>query len=157
MDQVSQQRGEALDMPDSGEHRWRFGIRAKLLITVGAVAAMTLLAGALAWASYSEIERLLAQVTRDNLPRVSAALRLSEATARLAAAAPALDGSQTQFQRQNNFIALQQQSERLRGLIEDLDDIGITAGQLDELRALMATISSNLAGRNALVERRLHL
>ncbi|MGE5517811.1 MAG: ATP-binding protein [Bacteroidota bacterium] len=118
---------------------------------------MTLLAGALAWANYSDIERLLAQVTRDNLPRVSAALRLSEATARLAAAAPALDGSHTQIQRQSNFIALQQQSERLRGLIEDLHDIGIASVQLDELRALMGAIGSNLAGRNALVENRLHL
>ncbi|MGE5475307.1 MAG: ATP-binding protein, partial [Bacteroidales bacterium] len=158
MNQVSQPQAEARTAPSSGGlRRWRFGIRAKLLVAVGMVAAMTLVAGALAWASYSEIERLLAQVTRDNLPSVSAALRLSEATARLAAAAPALDGSQTQFQRQNNFIALQQQSERLRGLIEDLDDIGVGANQLQELRALMGAISGNLAGRNALVERRLAL
>ncbi|HLO76257.1 MAG TPA: ATP-binding protein [Magnetospirillum sp.] len=140
-----------------GARRWRFGIRAKLLVAVGTVAAMTLLAGALAWNNYSEIERLLAQVTRDNLPSVSAALRLSEATARLAAAAPALDASNSQFQRQSNFVALQQQSERLRGLIENLDDIGVGSGQMEELRSLIAAISDNLAGRNMLVERRLQL
>ena len=143
--------------PGGGDRRWRFGIRAKLLVAVGTVAAMTLVAGALAWASYSEVERLLAQVTRDNLPSVSAALKLSEATARLAAAAPALDNAQSQFQRQSTFVALQQQSERLRGLIEDLDEIGIGASQLDELRSLMSAIGGNLAGRNGLVERRLQL
>ena len=143
--------------PGGGDRRWRFGIRAKLLVAVGTVAAMTLVAGALAWASYSEVERLLAQVTRDNLPSVSAALKLSEATARLAAAAPALDNAQSQFQRQSTFVALQQQSERLRNLIEDLNDIGIGASQLDELRSLMSAIGGNLAGRNGLVERRLQL
>ena len=137
--------------------RWRFGIRAKLLVAVGTVAAMTLLAGLLAWASYSEIERLLATMTRDNLPGVSAALKLSEATARLAAAAPALDNARSQFQRQSNFVALQQQSERLRGLIESLDATGVGSSQMDELRTLMAAIGDNLVGRNALVERRLHL
>jgi PAS domain S-box-containing protein len=143
--------------PGGGYRRWRFGIRAKLLVAVGTVAGMTLLAGVLAWTSYSEIERLLATVTRDNLPSVSAALKLSAATARLAASAPALDASRSQFQRQNNFIALQQQSERLRGLIEDLDDIGVNSSQMEELRSLMTAITDNLAGRNALVERRLNL
>ncbi|WP_241003985.1 ATP-binding protein [Magnetospirillum aberrantis] len=143
--------------PRGGGRLWRFGIRAKLLVAVGTVAAMTLLAGALAWFSYSHVEHLLAQVTRDNLPSVSAALKLSEATARLAAAAPALDGSRSQLQRQNNFIALQQQSERLRGLIENMAGIGVSQGQLDELRGLMAAIGGNLISRNVLVERRLAL
>lgn len=61
----------------------RFGIRAKLLVAVGLVAGITLLAGWLAWSSYSEVGRLLTAVTRANLPSVAAALKLSEATARL--------------------------------------------------------------------------
>jgi len=137
--------------------RWRFGIRAKLLVAVGTVAAMTLVSGVLAWSRYSDIEHLLTQMTRDNLPSVSAALKLSEATARLAAAAPALDASQTQFQRQNVFIALQQQSERLRGLIESLGSTGVSAPQMEELRGLMSGIGGNLISRNGLVERRLTL
>ncbi|MCR6628812.1 MAG: ATP-binding protein [Magnetospirillum sp.] len=124
-------------------------------MAVGTVAAMTLLAGALAWTSYAEIERLLATTTRDNLPHVSAALKLSEATARLAAAAPALDASHTQFQRQSNFMALQQQSDRLGGMIGDMGGVG--AAQLDELRALIGAIGDNLVARNGLVERRLQL
>lgn len=140
--------------PDGGR-RCRFGIRAKLLVAVGLVAGMTLLAGWLAWNSYSEVGRLLTAVTRGNLPSVSAALKLSEATARLAAAAPALDSSQSQFQRQNNFVALQQQAQRLRNLIEDLEGSSVNLPQLQELRTLMVSIGDNVVGRNALVDRRL--
>ena len=111
-------RGSAL-ADRGGMSRWRFGIRAKLVVAVGTVAGMILVAGILTWFSYSEIERLLAAVTHTNLPSVSNALKLSEATARLAAAVPALDGSQSQFQRQSNFVALQQQTERLLALGTD--------------------------------------
>ena len=135
--------------------RGRFGIRAKLLAAVGSVAAVTLLAGWLAWSSYSEVGRLLTAVTRANLPSVAAALKLSEATARLAAAAPALDSSQSQFQRQSNFVALQQQAQRLRNLIEDLEGTSVNLPQLQELRTLMISIGDNVVGRNALVDRRL--
>ncbi|WP_346343992.1 response regulator [Magnetospirillum sulfuroxidans] len=140
---------------DGGKGRCRFGIRAKLLVAVGLLAGMTLLAGWLAWNSYSEVGRLLTAVTRANLPSVAAALKLSEATARLAAAAPALDSSQSQFQRQNNFVALQQQAQRLRNLIEDLEGTSINLPQLQELRTLMVSIGDNVVGRNALVDRRL--
>ena len=140
----------------TGGARGRFGIRFKLVVVVTAIAAMTSLSGLLTWGSYSEVERLLAAVTRGNLPAVSSALKLSEATARLAAAAPGLDGSVSEAQRRSNFLALHQQAERLRGLIDHLGG-GADAGHLDELRGLMAAIADNIAGRNLLVERRLHL
>jgi two-component system sensor histidine kinase/response regulator len=143
--------------PGAPRRRWRIGIRAKLLVAVGMMAGMTLLSGGLAWNSYSDIERLLATVTRDNLPSVASALKLSEATARLAAAAPALDDAQSQVLRETHFVALQRQSERLRGLIEDLEGNDVDAVQLDELRALLVSIGDNVIGRNLLVDRRLRV
>ncbi|TAN71652.1 MAG: PAS domain S-box protein, partial [Magnetospirillum sp.] len=137
--------------------RWRFGIRAKLVVAVGTVAGMILVAGILTWFSYSEIERLLAAVTRTNLPSVSNALKLSEATARLAAAAPALDGSQSQFQRQSNFVALQQQTERLLALIDKLADTATDTGRVEELRSMIAAFGDNVVDRNILVDKRLQL
>jgi len=136
---------------------WRFGIRAKLLFAVGTVAAMTLLGGALTWRSYSEIERLLSSVVGDNLPHVSAALTLSEATARLAAAAHGLDASQTQAQRQENYATLEEQGDRLNGQIDRLRQAGIRPAILIELRSLMGAIGDNVANRNILVDRRLDL
>ena len=136
---------------------WRFGIRAKLLFAVGTVAAMTLLGGALTWRGYSDIERLLANVVGDNLPHVSAALKLSEATARLAAAAHGLDSSQSQGQRQESYATLQEQGERLNFQIDRLRQAGIRPAVLIELRSLMGAIGDNLANRNVLVERRLDL
>ncbi|HSV29763.1 MAG TPA: HAMP domain-containing protein, partial [Candidatus Omnitrophota bacterium] len=155
MHQPSQPESQAV--PGQSTKRWRMGVRAQLLVAIVAIGVMTLGAAFATWRSYSEIEILLATVTRGNLPSVSSALKLSEATARLAAAAPALDVSQTQFQRQSNFIALQQQSERLRGLIESLEGNHVESGQLDELRGLMAAIGDNVLGRNALVDRRIVL
>ena len=137
--------------------RWRFGIRAKLVVAVSTVAAMTVVAGAFTWFGYSEIERLLANVTRTNLPALASALKLSEATARLAAAAPVLDGAQSRFQRQNNFVALQQQTERLLGLIDVLEGASVDPGTVDELRSMVAAIADNVVGRNNLVDRRLQL
>ncbi|MBI3445048.1 MAG: response regulator [Magnetospirillum sp.] len=140
-----------------GENRWRFGIRAKLVVAVGTVAGMILVASLLTWFSYSEIERLLAAVTRTNLPSVSNALKLSEATARLAAAAPALDGSQSQFQRQSNFVALQQQTERLLALLDRLAGSITDSGRVEELRSMIAAFADNVVDRNILVDKRLQL
>ncbi|WP_245651085.1 ATP-binding protein [Paramagnetospirillum marisnigri] len=137
--------------------RWRFGIRAKLVVAVGTVAVMILAGAVLTWFSYSEIERLLAAVTRTNLPSVSNALKLSEATARLAAAAPALDSSQSQFQRQSNFVALQQQTERLLALIDQLAVSSSDTGRVEELRSMIAAFGDNVVDRNILVDKRLQL
>ena len=149
-------RGSAL-ADRGGMSRWRFGIRAKLVVAVGTVAGMILVAGILTWFSYSEIERLLAAVTHTNLPSVSNALKLSEATARLAAAVPALDGSQSQFQRQSNFVALQQQTERLLALIDQLADTATDTGRVEELRSMIAAFGDNVVDRNILVDKRLQL
>lgn len=147
----------ARDREAAGGGRWRFGIRAKLMVAVGAVAGMILAASLFTWFSYSEIERLLAAVTRTNLPSLSNALKLSEATARLAAAAPALDSSQSQFQRQSNFVALQQQTERLLALVDNLAGSLADTGRVEELRSMIAAFADNVVDRNILVDKRLQL
>jgi len=144
-------------MPQTERKRWRFGIRAKLVVAVGAVAAMMLVAAGLTWTGYSDIERLLAGMTRTNLPSVTHALKLSEATARLAAAAPALDVSPTQFQRQNNFVALQQQIGHLLDLIDGLAGAASDQGRVEDLRSLVGAFADNMIDRNILVDRRLQL
>jgi two-component system, sensor histidine kinase and response regulator len=137
--------------------RRRFGIRAKLLVAVGAVAVMTLLGGALTWRSYSQIEKLLVGVTRDNLPSLSAAMRLSEVTTRLAVVASGLDGAQSQAQREVNFRALQLQERRLRALIDSLADQPLHLGNIAELQALATDVADNISNRNQLVHERLDL
>jgi len=143
--------------PGRAVGRWRFGIRAKLVVAIGAVGAMILFGASLTWFSYTEIERLLAAMTRTNLPSVSNALKLSEATARLAAAAPALDGSMSQFQRQSNYVALQQQTEGLLGLLDGLAGAATDQNRVEELRSMIAAFADNVVDRNILVDRRLQL
>ncbi|MGE5506505.1 MAG: response regulator [Actinomycetota bacterium] len=137
------------------ERRWRFGIRAKLVVAAATIAAMTILAGIMTWASYSDVERLLAAVSRTNLPGVSAALKLSEATARLAATAPALNAAQTQTQRHNHLAALQQHTQRLLGLIDAIEGVGAERATVDELRSLVAAVGDNIQVRDTHVEKRL--
>ncbi|MBF0371867.1 MAG: response regulator [Alphaproteobacteria bacterium] len=118
---------------------------------------MTLSAAGAGWYSFNEIGRLLTGLTRDSMPSVASALKLSEASGRLAAAAPILDAAQNHVQRQNVFIALRQQTGRLQGLIEDLSRTSVAAERVAELRAIVAAMSENLDKENVLVERRIDL
>jgi len=143
--------------PGRGEGRWRFGIRARLVVAAGTVTLMMLVAAGLTWAGFRDVERFLTVMSHTNLPSVTHALKLSEATARLAAVAPALDSSPTQFQRQNNFVALQQQIGHLLDLIDGLAGATTDLARVEELRSLVAAFANNMIDRNILVDRRLQL
>jgi PAS domain S-box-containing protein len=135
--------------------RWRFGIRAKLVVAAATIAGMTVLAGLMTWISYSDVERLLAAVSRTNLPGVAAALKLSEATARLAASSPALNAAQTQAQRAAYLAALRQNTQRLSGLIDAIEAVGAEPATVDDLRSMVSAIGDNILVRDTLVEKRL--
>ncbi len=142
----------------AGEARGvRFGIRSKLTFAMGVMAAMMLLVGFVTLHHYSEVERLLASFTRQTLPGVSAALKLSEASGRLAAASTGLDAATNAMQRQNTYIALEHQVLRLPGLIDDLARAGVGLDEIEGLKGLAGELVDNLRRLNLLVDRRLTL
>ncbi len=134
-----------------------FSIRLKLIVLVAVVGLMTLAAGAISWLTYARVEPLLTLVTRDAFPGLTDSLRLAESSARLAAAAPALDQASSQAERQRLFMELRKQSDRLSALIESLSRSPAWTAEMAELRGQVAALDANLHSQNSLVESRLAL
>jgi methyl-accepting chemotaxis protein len=133
----------------------RFGIRAKLILAFGAVAAMTVVAGGVGWFTYNSVEQRLTAITRTNLPALSGAQRLAQESAAIAAAAPVLDAAPDQDTRQKMLDTMSRQSERLLTGIGDLEAVrGPAAGGLRDLARGMA---ANLRDLDRVVGRRLEL
>lgn len=133
------------------------GVRGKLLLAVSVVAAMTIVAGAVSWTYYARLERRLIGLLDDNIPSISLALKLSEASGRYAAGAPTLIGAQNNTQRQNVDIALKQQALSIRDLMAALRRRGHDEARLTALNAMTANLETELVRLNLLTERRIGL
>lgn len=135
----------------------RFGIRRKLAVAIIGVATMMAAAAGIILVQYSELARLLAVSTQEIFPSVGNALKLAEASGRLAAAASGLDTVTTQVQRQTIFIAVEQHALTLTALIERLDPKSADRARIDELKGLATQIVDSLGRQNVLVDQRLTL
>lgn len=128
----------------------RFGIRAKLLLAVGAVAAMTVVSAAVALLSYRTVEGRLEVITQESLPAMTVARRLAEESAAIAAAAPVLDAARGEAERRRLLDELARRSASLSTLTALLAERGIEgveglaarasamAGKLEELGETVA-------------------
>jgi hypothetical protein len=68
----------------------RFGIKIKLFLAFFSLAGLTVLASAIAWYVFHDIERGVARVTVESVPGIITALSSAEISAEIAAAAPTL-------------------------------------------------------------------
>ncbi len=98
----------------------RFGIRQKLYLAFGAIAALTLVCTLVAALFMNRISASLGRVMEESLPAVTASLSLSTQAAQLAAAAPALGASRTEAERN-------EQEQRIHKLI---DSIGLGLNEI---------------------------
>jgi PAS domain S-box-containing protein len=135
----------------------RFGIRRKLAVAIVGVAAMMSAGAAIALVQYSQLTRLLSVSSQEIFPSVENALKLAEASGRLAAAAAGLDNAGTQVQRQTIFIAVEQHALTLTGLIEKLDPRSADKERIEDLKDLATQIVDSLGRQNVLVDQRLTL
>lgn len=134
------------------------GVRGKLLLAVSAVAAMTIVAGVVSWLFYARMERQLVGLLDSNIPSISLALKLAEASSRYAAGAPALNGARNNVQRQNVDIALKQQAIFIRDLMRALrsrEERGSIT--LDSIGELIRRLEAELIRLNLMTERRIVL
>lgn len=136
-------------------HRGGPGVRGKLLVAVSAVAAMTILASAVSLRSHGRMEDQLLTVLDRDVPSISLALRLAEASGRYAAGGSELIGVRNNIQRQNVDIALRQQAVIMTGLMGDLRERGYGGGGVDAIAPLVESLDRDLAELNLLVERRI--
>ncbi|HEV7372457.1 methyl-accepting chemotaxis protein [Arenibaculum sp.] len=133
----------------------RFGIRAKLLLAFGVVAAMTVVSAAVALLSYQTVEGRLDAITQDSLPAMSAARQLAEESAAIAAAAPVLDAAHDETERRRLLDGLGARSASLAALIDTLAARG--AEGVDGLAARASAMDGKLQELGGTVARRIEL
>ena len=137
--------------------RRKLGLRGKLLLAFGTVAALTVLASAVAVVSYDQVGRSLSAITGENLPAMSASLRLAKSSAEIASAAPALLAAINKRERDTEIALLESDQRELQKAIDELATAPGGAATTAELRAAAAKMASNLAQLAMTVERRLSL
>src|SRR5690349_15950279 len=135
----------------------RLGLRGKLLLAFGTVAALTVLASAVAVISYDQVGRSLSAIAGENLPAMSASLRLAKSSAEIASAAPALLAANDKKARNAEIASLEADQRELQKAIDELATAPGGAATTAELRAAAAKMATNLAQLAETVERRLSL
>jgi methyl-accepting chemotaxis protein len=138
-----------------------FGIGGKLFLAFGGVAALTLLAGGVAWLSYGNLDTAVDRALQRDVPKMATALTLSADSAALAAAAPALAGAEDEETRRAEAEKLTGQLQSLRTQLAGLEEAGADpealakiAGQIDRLQGEMTGLDGAVAEALALAERR---
>jgi methyl-accepting chemotaxis protein len=133
------------------------GLRGKLFLAFGAVAGLTVLASAVAFVSYSEVGRALSGIAGENLPAMSASVRLAKGSAEIVSVAPALLAANDKKERDAAIAALEADQRQLQRAI---DQLAATAGGSEAttpLRHAVTEMAGNLSQLAATVERRLTL
>ncbi len=134
-----------------------FGLRAKLFCAFGTVASLTVLASSVALVSYGHVGRALSGITSENLPSMSASVRLARSSAEIASIAPALLAAHDVKEREAALTALHADE---RSLLQAIDDIAATADQpaaIKALRDMAGEMVTNIDGLAVGVERRISL
>jgi methyl-accepting chemotaxis protein len=142
---------------DTLRDRRKFGVRAKLLVAFGAVAGLTVLASVVGLISYDRVSRSLGAIAEENLPAMSASLRLAKSSAEIAAAAPELLVADDKQGREQEIASLQADQRDLQQAIERLAAASGGETATTPLRQASAAMATNLAQLASTVDRRLAL
>lgn len=148
---------ERISTPEISQDQSRFGIKAKLFLAFCAMAGFTILATAIAWYAFVKIERSVDRITVESIPAMAISLRLAEKSAEIASTAPALAASVNQEQRISAQIRLEQRSEELASLMQDLKATGIELKTVEDLTTIQTDITARLSALNEAVRKRLRL
>ncbi len=142
--------------PEGGPDRRRrgFGLGGRLMLAFGAVAAAGLVSAAVAIVQYRSIQQGLAEITAKSLPAIAAAQEIAAESARLAAAAPLLDGADSQLERESTMAALEARHEAMATGIGELEHYGADAAQVEELRTQSRQMLETVQAQNDLVRQR---
>ena len=97
-----------------------FGIKAKLFLAFGAMAMLTAVASAVAWYSFTEIDRSERRINEEGIVGMAASLRLAEKSAEITAMAPAVIASRNEEEQIQEHVKLVQRLNELSALTEGL-------------------------------------
>ena len=138
--------------PATARKRARFGVKARLFLAFGVVAALTVAAGGVGWYSYTAVGSAVDAVDSKHVPRMANALTLARESAALSAAMPALANAGDQAERRATVAQLRTRARRLNERIGSLNTNGDTGEQLQKRREQLVAAVDAL---NTSVETRL--
>jgi signal transduction histidine kinase len=132
------------------------GVGTRLLIAIFGIGAVAALVAGAAIYAFVEAGHSLGLIDR-RLDPILASLEVSRAVERIVTAASALSASTTEQRREQLFSKLSRQSAKLRSLLIELHDGGISAERLAPIEGNAVQLEANLTALDADVRLRLQL
>jgi len=131
------------------------GIRGRLFLAFGLVAAMTVLASSVAFLSYNRVGATLADITEHNIPAMSVSLMLARESAEITSTAPALAAAPDKKAHETARATLDAHLQRLNEIIDSLAARPDSAPTAVALRDTVQKLAANLQALSGSVDRRL--
>ena len=116
------------------------GIRGRLFLAFGSVAAMTAVATVIAWISFGGVGDSLKRIVTDNIPTVVLAASLAEKSGIITATAPALAAAEREVDRARAWTILSQNLKSMDSMLTGVDTVVLS----DEAKTLIRTIVDEL-------------
>jgi hypothetical protein len=156
--EVRGQARPASGVPNQDNNRSAvLGIKGKLFLAFGVLAALTVAATMVGWSVFNNIDRSVTRVTSESIPSMVSSLRLAELSAEIAATAPAIMASRSQEDRVKEQIRLDDRARALKALINDLKVSTASPAVITSLLELADEVAAQLASLNTAVNQRLNV
>lgn len=136
------------------QDRSRFGVSAKLQVAFGGVAALTVIATAVAFLSFSAIERGLQQIAGRQVPVMTDAMRLSVISADISAAAARFISARTAEDQKLIGALIVRKRDELAVMLERLSEAKGESPALVKLATLSQRLKANLTSLEEAISER---
>jgi len=137
--------------------RRSLGIKGRLFLAFGLVAALTVLASMVAFVSYDRVGGRLLDISERNIPAMTVSLTLARESAEITATAPALASAPDKKAHDADVRTLGDHLQKLNALIDTLGSKPDSAAAAVALRETAQKLQENLASISGSVEHRLAL
>jgi methyl-accepting chemotaxis protein len=134
------------------ERRGGFGIKSRLFAAFGAVAALTVAAGAVGWLAFGYVEGTFQRMVEGDVPKMRAALDLSAETAGLSAAAPALFTAENESDRAAALTRLDAGAQRVAALAARLQEVGADPEAVETIESVRTRLKAQLESLHKAVQ-----
>jgi methyl-accepting chemotaxis protein len=135
----------------------RLGIRQKLFLAVGVIAAMAVVSSLISFGFFGQVRGALGLVTERSLPAVSSALTLAAQSADLAASAPALAYAQNEAERNTANAVLEGKIARINGTLAEIRKSDAREDLRTEIEQGFSRLSEAIVAIDVAVKERLAL
>lgn len=145
--------------PQSGSKvsNFRFGIGKRLLTAFVGVAGLTIIASAVSWVAFSNLETSLVRFTGNDLPAINTAFRLARESTAVAAAVPRLRAAADEKQRNRVLGQIESRNRTISDLIAKLEETGADTETVGSIRSAHGQITATIAAVKKAIDTRVGL